>query len=88
MLGTNGTNQQTSPVSSPTNETNSTDLTSPSNRRYSTAPLASKDEQAELIRKQKAKLERHFRRSTQAVSYEDIKSAEATIKGKNITFVS
>jgi hypothetical protein len=31
----------------------------------STAPIASKDEQAELIRKQKAKLERHFRRSTQ-----------------------
>jgi len=50
-------------------------------RRYSTAPVASKDEQAELIRKQKAKLERHFRRSTTAVSYEDIKSAEATIKG-------
>lgn len=50
-------------------------------RRYSSAPVASKDEQAELIRKQKAKLERHFRRSTQAVSYEDIKSAEATIKG-------
>lgn len=47
----------------------------------STAPVASKDEQAELIRKQKAKLERHFRRSTTAVSYEDIKSAEATIKG-------
>ena len=42
--------------------------------------MASKDEQAELIRKQKAKLERHFRRSTTAVSYEDIKSAEATIK--------
>jgi hypothetical protein len=35
------------------------------NRRYSSAPVASKDEQAELIRKQKAKLERHFRRSTQ-----------------------
>jgi ankyrin repeat protein len=52
-----------------------------SNRRYSSAPIASKDEQAELIRKQKAKLERHFRRSTQAVSYEDIKNAEATIKG-------
>lgn len=52
------------------------------NRRYSSAPVASKDEQAELIRKQKAKLERHFRRSTTAVSYEDIKSAEATIKGK------
>lgn len=31
----------------------------------SSAPVASKDEQAELIRKQKAKLERHFRRSTQ-----------------------
>jgi hypothetical protein len=52
-------------------------------KRYSYAPIASKDEQAELIRKQKAKLERHFRRSTQAVSYEDIKSAEATIKGNN-----
>ena len=52
------------------------------NRRYSSAPVASKDEQAELIRKQKAKLERHFRRSTTAVSYEDIKSAEATIKGR------
>ncbi len=47
----------------------------------SSAPIGSKDEQAELIRKQKAKLERHFRRSTTAVSYEDIKSAEATIKG-------
>lgn len=53
------------------------------NRRYSSAPVASKDEQAELIRKQKAKLERHFRRSTQAVSYEDIKSAEAAIKGSS-----
>ena len=30
-----------------------------------TTQVASKDEQAELIRKQKAKLERHFRRSTQ-----------------------
>ncbi len=37
------------------------------NRRYSSAPVASKDEQAELIRKQKAKLERHFRRSTTVI---------------------
>lgn len=82
---TNQQQQQQSPVSSPTTNENQTlaDLTSPSNRRYSSAPIASKDEQAELIRKQKAKLERHFRRSTQAVSYEDIKSAEATIKGSS-----
>lgn len=59
------------------NSSNNSDANS---RRYSSAPVASKDEQAELIRKQKAKLERHFRRSTTAVSYEDIKSAEATIK--------
>jgi len=50
-------------------------------RRYSS--FAPKEEQAELIRKQKAKMERHYRRSTQAVSYEDIKSAEATIKASN-----
>ncbi|CAF0725596.1 unnamed protein product [Brachionus calyciflorus] len=89
VLGTNGSsNQQTSsPSSSPTSTENPliSDLISPSSRRYSSAPIASKDEQAELIRKQKAKLERHFRRSTQAVSYEDIKSAEATIKGSNQT---
>lgn len=65
--------QLTNVVGSPNNQAD--------NRRYSTMPVASKDEQAELIRKQKAKLERHFRRSTTAVSYEDIKSAEATIKG-------
>lgn len=59
---------------------NNVDNSISDNRRYSSAPVASKDEQAELIRKQKAKLERHFRRSTTAVSYEDIKSAEATIK--------
>jgi hypothetical protein len=32
-------------------------------RRYSS--FAPKEEQAELIRKQKAKMERHYRRSTQ-----------------------
>ncbi len=42
------------------------------NRRYSSAPVASKDEQAELIRKQKAKLERHFRRSTQVNNFHKI----------------
>jgi hypothetical protein len=62
------------------NENNTNIMNNSDSRRYSLAPIASKDEQAELIRKQKAKLERHYRRSTQAVSYEDIKSAEATIK--------
>lgn len=84
---------QPSPLGSPLGggSNNPADLQNPlspngeNSRRYSTAPIASKDEQAELIRKQKAKLERHFRRSTQAVSYEDIKSAEATIKGSNPT---
>lgn len=77
-------NQSTSPTSGAQSDSLN-EMLSPTNRRYSTAPIASKDEQAELIRKQKAKLERHFRRSTQAVSYEDIKSAEATIKGNNQT---
>jgi hypothetical protein len=93
LLGNDSTKQTSPPNENGSQESGQTTTTTSTeqsknddsmSRRYSSAPIASKDEQAELIRKQKAKLERHFRRSTQAVSYEDIKSAEATIKGSAV----